>query len=181
MRSCSAWLRRANSGSTSAPRVTGWCAQVLAQVVGGLADLALAGQEDQDVALVAAPEFVHAVGNRLVQVVVAAFLKRPPALLHREHAPRHHDDRRRPLARRKVLRKAVRIDGGRGHDDLQVRPARQDLAQVAQQEVDVQAALVRLVDDDGVVGLEQRVGLRLGQQDAVGHQLDGGVALLSRS
>ena len=35
---------------------------------------------------------------------------------------------------------------------------------------------MRLVNDDGVVGLQQRVGLRLGQQNAVGHQLDRGVA-----
>ena len=30
-----------------------------------------------------------------------------------------------------------------------------------------------LVNDDGVVGLEQRVGLGFGQQDAVGHEFDG--------
>ena len=35
---------------------------------------------------------------------------------------------------------------------------------------------MRLVDDDGVVGFQQRVGLRLGQQNAVGHQLDGRIA-----
>ena len=34
---------------------------------------------------------------------------------------------------------------------------------------------MRLVDDDGVVGAQERVGLRLGQQNAVGHQLDGSV------
>ena len=34
---------------------------------------------------------------------------------------------------------------------------------------------MRLVNDDGVVGIEQRVGLCFGQQDAVGHQLDGSV------
>ena len=151
--------------------------QVLAQVVGGLADFALAGQKHQDVAArVALPQFVHAVGDGLVQAVVAAFLERPPALLHREGAARHLDDRRRALAAFKVLGKAVRIDGGRGHHHLQVRPARQNLPDVAQQKVDVQAALVRLVDDDRVVGLEQRVGLRLGQQNAVGHELDRGVA-----
>ena len=33
---------------------------------------------------------------------------------------------------------------------------------------------MRLVDDERVIGLEQRVGLRFGQQDAVGHQLDAG-------
>ncbi|MNV23375.1 hypothetical protein D3C71_1143870 [compost metagenome] len=75
-----------------------------------------------------------------------------------------------------MLGKPVRINRGRGNYDLQVRPARQDLADVAQQEVDVEAAFVRLVNDDGVVVLEQRVGLRLGQQDTVGHELDGGIA-----
>ena len=33
-----------------------------------------------------------------------------------------------------------------------------------------------LVNDEGVVGPEQRVGLRFGQQNAVGHQLDRGIA-----
>ena len=40
---------------------------------------------------------------------------------------------------------------------------------VAEQEIDVEAALVRFVDDDGVVGVQEAVGLRLGQQDAIGH------------
>ena len=74
-----------------------------------------------------------------------------------------------------MAREAFGVDGGRGDDDLQVRPPRQQLLQVAQQEIDVEAALVRLVDDDGVVATQQRVALRLGQQDAVGHQLDGRV------
>jgi hypothetical protein len=71
-----------------------------------------------------------------------------------------------------MLGKALGVDGRRRDDHLQIRPLRQDLAQVAEQEVDVEAALVRLVDDDRVVGAQQRIVLRLGQQDAVGHQLD---------
>ncbi len=39
----------------------------------------------------------------------------------------------------------------------------------AEQEVDVEAALVRLVDDDRVVAAQERVALDLGEQDAVGH------------
>ena len=66
----------------------------------------------------------------------------------------------------------VRVDGGRGDDQLEVRPPRQQLLEVAEQEVDVQAALVRLVDDDRVVAPQHPVALDLGQQDAVGHQLD---------
>ena len=60
----------------------------------------------------------------------------------------------------------------RGDDQLQVGTLGQQLLQVAEQEIDVQAALVRLVDDDRVVGVQIGVGLRLGEQDAVGHQLD---------
>ncbi len=101
-------------------------------------------------------------------------LERPPALLDREHAARDLDHRRRALRAGEVLRKAIGVDRGRGDDHLQIGPARQDLAQVAEQEVDVQAALVRLVDDQRVVGAQQRVALRLGEQDAVGHQLDAG-------
>ena len=149
--------------------------EVLAQMVGGLADLALAGQEDQDVAArIAGPEFIHAVGDGFVQAVVAAVLEGTVALLHRKGAPGDVNHGSRPLGRFEVLGEPVRVDGGRGDDDLQIGPARQDLAQVAQQEVDVQAALVGLVDDERVVGLEQRVGLRFGQQNAVGHQLDRG-------
>ena len=50
--------------------------------------------------------------------------------------------------------------------------ARQELLEVAEEEVDVEAALVRLVDDDRVVAAQQPVALDLGQQDAVGHHLD---------
>ena len=46
------------------------------------------------------------------------------------------------------------------------------MPQVAQQKVNVQTALVRLVNDDGVVSLKQRIVLGFGQQNAVGHELD---------
>ena len=150
---------------------------VLAQVLGRLADLALAGQEDEHVAAAFAPELVDGVADGVVEAVFAALLERPPALFHRVQPARHLDHRRRPLARREVLREALGVDGGRGDDDLQVGAARQDLAQVPEQEVDVQAAFVGLVDDQRVVGAQQRVGLGLGEQDAVGHQLDRRAAL----
>ena len=155
------------------PRLVG---HVFAQVVGGFSDLALAGQKHQDVAArTTGPQLVHAVGNGRVQVVFARFFKRPVALLDRVGAPRHQDHRGLAFGAGEMLGEAVGVDGGRGDDDFQVGATRQDLPQVAQQEVDVEAALVRLVDDDRVVGLEQRVGLGFGQQDAVGHELDRGL------
>ena len=44
--------------------------------------------------------------------------------------------------------------------------------QHAKQEVDVQAAFVRFVDDERVVGRQVRVVAQFRQQDAVRHQLD---------
>jgi hypothetical protein len=66
----------------------------------------------------------------------------------------------------------LRVDGGRGDDDLEVGAAGQQPLQVAEDEVDVQAAFVRLVDDQGVVAPQLAVPLHLGQQDPVGHDLD---------
>ena len=118
----------------------GLVAQMAAQMVGRLADLALAGQEHQNIAAVVhvAPQLIDAVGNGAVEVVVTRLFKRAIALLDRKHAPRHHDHRGGSVARGKVVGKTLRIDRGRGHDDFQVGAARQNLAQVTQQEIDVQ-------------------------------------------
>ncbi len=64
------------------------------------------------------------------------------------------------------------VDRGAGDDQLQVRALRQELLQIAEDEVDVEAALVGLVDDQRVVAAQQPVALDLGEQDAVGHHLD---------
>src|SRR5215471_9563626 len=70
---------------------------------------------------------------------------------------------------------ALRIDRGRGDDDLEVGPGGQQPLQVAQDEVDIQAALVSLIDDEGVVAQQLPVLLHLGQEDSVRHHLDEGV------
>ena len=74
-----------------------------------------------------------------------------------------------------VLGEPLGVDGGGGDDHLEVGPAGQQLPEVAEDEVDVQRPLVGLVDDQRVVAAQVPVGADLGQQDAVGHQLDGGV------
>ena len=70
---------------------------------------------------------------------------------------------------------ALRIQRCRGDDELEVGPARQQLLEIAEQKVDVERALVRLVDDQGVVIFQQRIAVDFRQQNAVGHQLDAGV------
>ncbi len=93
--------------------------------------------------------------------------ERPIAHFHRIRAARHLDDRR--VA--EMLREALGLDRRRGDDHLEIRALRQQALEIAKQEVDVEAALVRFVDDDRVVGPQQPIALRLGEQDAVGHEL----------
>ena len=140
------------------------------------------GQEDQDVAGPLGGELLHRVDDRLglvaddglaLLILLGELHQRSVADLDGVGPPGDLDDRRgRAVRLREVLGEALRVDGGRGDDQLEVGPARQQPAQVAEQEVDVEAALVRLVDDDRVVLREHPVALELGQQDAVGHQLD---------
>ena len=81
--------------------------------------------------------------------------------------PGHLDDRRVP----EVGGEPFGLDGRRRDDHLQVGPAGQQLAQIPEQEVDVEAALVCLVENQGVVPQQASVALDVGKQDAVGHQL----------
>ena len=108
--------------------------------------------------------------RRVVEVVRLGRLRqqRLVAHLHRVRPAGHLDDRR--VA--EVPREPLRIDRGARDDELQIRPAGQELLEDAEDEVDVQASFVGLVDDDRVVLLERPVVLHLGQQDAVGHHLD---------
>src|SRR5690606_18742122 len=50
------------------------------------------------------------------------------------------------------------------------------LAQVPEEEIDVQRTLVGFVDDERIVRAEQRIPLHFGEEHAVGEELDDGVA-----
>ncbi len=160
----------------------------LAQNLGGIANFALTRQEHQHVA----GAFAHTalvVGNfveggedglvdgEVVLDLVALFVlltgQRAVPGVDREGAAGHLDDRRAI----EVLGETLQVDGRRGDDQLQVRPAMQQRLQVAEQEIDVQAALVGFVDDDRVVAFEEAVVLGFSQQDAVGHQFDQGIGV----
>ena len=121
------------------------------------------------------------VADVLLVAVVVLVARRPrPAA---GSAPRPGTCARRPRRparrrRRSARREPLRVDRRRGDDHLEVGPAGQQLLEVAEDEVDVEAALVRLVDDERVVLAQHPVALDLGQQDAVGHQLDQACASL---
>ena len=152
-----------------------------AQRVRGVPDLPLAGQEHQDVAVTLALQLTHGVADGVglvaVRVVVGVVRvdDRPVPDLDRIAAPGDLDDRYLGSGGPgEVSREPLRVDGRGGDDHLEVGSAGQQLGQVAEDEVDVEAALVRLVDDQRVVLAEHPVAGQLGQQDAVGHQLDQG-------
>ena len=73
------------------------------------------------------------------------------------------------------LRKLLSVDGRRGDNDVQVGPPGEEAPQDAQDEIDVEAPLVRLVDDDRVVGGKPRIVLGLHEEDPVGHDLEEGI------
>ena len=166
---------------------------VLAQGLTGFADFALARQKHQDVTWTHAGALVHRTNDGLNHVPLfvtreAAFVPtcgailslrfigvgdRTPANIDGIEPAGNLDDRRRlAVTIGKMGGKPLGVNGGRGDDDLKVRPPGQQLPQITQQKIDVQAAFMRLVDDDSVVAFEQRVTLGLGEQNAVSHQLD---------
>ena len=75
-----------------------------------------------------------------------------------------------------MRREGLRVDGRGGDEQLQIGALRQQRAQVAQQEVDVQRALVRLIQDDHRIRAQQRIALNLREQNAIGHELHARVA-----
>ena len=68
--------------------------------------------------------------------------------------------------------KAVRVERGRRNDHLEFASAREYALEDAQKEIHVQRTLVGFVDDDGIVGAQERIVARLGEQDAVSHERD---------
>ena len=89
-------------------------------------------------------------------------------VLDRIDAPADLDDRCVAEERRD----AGGVERGGRNDQAELGPPREQEFHVSEQEIDVEGALVHLVEDDAVVLVELRVVLRLSQQDAVGHELD---------
>src|SRR6185369_2527377 len=109
--------------------------------VGGVPDLPLAAAEDQDVARSLGDQLVDRLADRLhlvarlgVLVVVGLRQQRTVAHLDRVGPAGDLDDR----GVAEVPREPVRIDRGRGDDQLQVRAFGQEIFEYAQDEVDVQ-------------------------------------------
>ncbi len=132
--------------------------QVGPQRVGGVADLPLAGEEHEHVTGSLGGELVDGVQDALDLVPLLPAVRtrpvgvdeRPVAHLDRVGAPGdlHH----RSVV--EVRGEPGGVDRRGGHDELEVGPPGEQGLEVAEQEVDVEAALVGLVDDDRVVAAQ---------------------------
>ena len=155
----------------------------LAQVLGGVANLPLTRQEHQHIArrlALTAFKLLNLAQRRDnalidtqvilngIALLVALGTERAIPDIHRVGATRHLDHR----SVVEVRREALQVDGRRGNDHLEIRAFGQNGLEVTQQKIDVQAALVGLVDDQRVVTVEIAVVLGFSQQNTVGHQLD---------
>ena len=156
---------------------------VLAQRFGGFPDLAFARKEDQHVARAAAHRFIDRVEDRLLGIafrLVLVFGFRFRIIRAANPAGRAvaYFDRIQPAryldygSIAKMRGETLRIDRGGGDDELEISAPGQQLLEIAEQEIDIEAALVRFIDNDRIVCQQLRIALGFCQQDAVGHELD---------
>ena len=144
--------------------------KTLADPVRSLANLSFTGEEYQRILGPRFEQLLQCIHHRLraVALLLIFVYNRPVTNLHRKGASGHHYHRRII----EVPGKALGVDGGRGDDQLQVGAFRQQGFDEAEDQVDIQAALMRLIDDQGLVFVQPAIALDLGQQDAIRHQLD---------
>ena len=72
----------------------------------------------------------------------------------------------------KMCGERIHVYGRAGDDQFEIGSTGKHTFEVAEQEIDIQAAFVGLVDDDGVVLVEPGISLGLCQQNAVCDDLD---------
>ena len=137
----------------------------------GVADLPFPGQEDQHVPRGRGGRQIPDGGGDGIHLVVV-LTDGPVTDLNGIGAPGDLHDRRVV----EVGGEPGGVDGGGCDDHPEFRPALQELFEVAEQEVDVEAAFVCLVDDDRVVAFQGAVVGQLAEQHPVGHHLDAGGA-----
>ena len=151
--------------------------QLAFQQLAGFADITLGGHKDQQVAAArrVGKDFFHRLYSGIDIAVLAPFFQqfgqRPVVDFNRVHPSGNFNHR----CSVEGLGKRFGVDRGRGDDDLQIRTLAAQQLQVAEQIVDIQAALVRLVDNDRIVLPKRSVALNFGQQHAIGDELDVGV------
>ena len=143
-------------------------------------DIAFTGEETKDVAFAFGHELFDGLTQGVQGIDINGFatrfnLQRTVTDLYRVGASGDLDDRGRfTIGVSEVRGEALWVNSGRSDDDLEIWPFRKKPLEVAQQEVNVEGALVGLVDNNGVVGVEETVALHFCKQNTVGHEFDSG-------
>ncbi|CAH0222388.1 hypothetical protein SRABI106_01993 [Rahnella aquatilis] len=144
------------------------------QRIGSITNFTLTAHEDQNVAHAFAAEFIDRIENRLQLVtihIICVIHNRAITHVNRIRPAGNFNDR----CMIKMTREPLRIDSRRGNNDFQVGAFWQQLTQVTEDKVDIQAAFMRFIDDQRVVLHQHAILLDLRQQNTVGHQLNEGV------
>ncbi len=139
----------------------------LAQQIGRFANLALAAEEHQDVTpLWQRQNLFYRIQHLQRQIPV--FLGGTVFNVHGIGAAGYLNNR----CIIEVLRETLYIDGRRGDNHFQVGALGENIFQIAEQEVDIQAPFMGLVDNQGIVAVQQSVILNIGEQNTVSHQFN---------
>ena len=140
-------------------------------------DLAFAVAEHQHIAGAVLEEFVDGAHDclGLVGGVVVFAAEGPIPHLNRKRASAYFNDWNDAAVRGEVRCEFGRVDRGRSDNEFEIGPNGQKLVEEPEQEVDVEAAFVGLVDNDRVVPAQLSVSAYLGEQNAVGHNFDASV------
>src|SRR5690606_28684005 len=126
---------------------------------------ALSGQKHQNVAGPVSAALGYAVHHGVDQITLLIGIRTPPSAfaigpgrilqygpikdVHRVKTTGHLDNRSQLTIDREMLSEPIRVDRGGRNYQLQVAAPRQQLQKESQQKIDIQAALVRFINDDG--------------------------------
>ena len=130
---------------------------MLTQQLSGFADLTLAWKKHEYVAAARlARKLIDGIQYRLTRILFIIFIHRwwPVANFNRIQPARDFDNRRGRSIAREMRSKAMRVDSSGSHYQLQIGSLRQQTLQIAEQEIDVQTALMRFIDDQRVIRAE---------------------------
>ena len=111
---------------------------------------------------------------RLFQTPRFEFVHRTIDYVDRVRSPRDGHDRRGPFRSGKVFGEAFRVDRRGGDDHLEIAATSQRAAKNSEEEIDIEGAFVRFVDDDDFIRVEKAIRLRLREEDTVRHEFDEG-------
>ena len=146
----------------------------LPQDIAAVADISLRGEENQHVPWrfsgVELPDGTDTTVNIIFKFTVLIRIRWRVAHFNGVGFTRDRDNR----GIVEMFGEGLRIYGSRGDNNFQVRALGENILQMAEQEIDIQASLMSFIDNQNVVIGQKSVLPRFGQQHPVRHKFDSG-------